>query len=144
MKILMLLILTFSFSIASAEIYKCKAANGTLMFTDKPCGKDAEIIQVKNDSSGLNMSGGDFSKITESNRSREQSRDIARIERYIAQLENEKREKLYQLDRRARYANNNLAGATYLESIATEKQSVVDNYNSQIGAQLDIINRLSR
>jgi hypothetical protein len=61
-----------------------------------------------------------------------------RIDRY----ESERDSKLAKLKHDTYRANNNLAGAQYRESLATEMQSVNSEYSSKIAADREKINRI--
>ena len=46
------------------------------------------------------------------------------------------------LDRQKSSANNNLAGATYLNSLATEQQAISTRYSVEISTQRDRLKQL--
>lgn len=49
---------------------------------------------------------------------------------------------LAELERRKGYANNNLAGATYLNSLANERQAVTARYDVDINTNRDRLKQL--
>lgn len=128
-------------------IYQCKAPNGTTVFQDAPCeGGGGKQVQVRPARGGLD-SAGDASAVADTaagtDRIKRMERDstLMGIDRQIRDLE-------YQIERhqanmdtelnalrgKQRYANNNLAGATWLQSIAGEMQAVTDRYRAKIDA----------
>lgn len=126
-----------------AQIYKCTGANGALVFSQKPCGADAQEVVYKDTTAGVTIVGeGDFSRVEAANRDRDISRSIERRYQTISGLQNQRDAKLDDLRRQQRRAANNLAGATYLQSIATEMQSVSEDYNARISMERDAIRDL--
>lgn len=69
-------------------------------------------------------------------------RRIIRHEKKITQLQRSRDAELALLRNRMQRANNNLAGATWLEAISTEMQAVTDTYSSQIEIEQNQIDRL--
>jgi len=61
--------------------------------------------------------------------------EIGRTEAAIAQLQSGMHAELAALDRLKAGANNNLAGATYLNSLATEQQAITSRYQVDITTQ---------
>src|SRR5690606_1951167 len=88
---LVMLVVALSFGgfveYARAEIYKCTGENGNLIYSQKPCGADAEAIVIKDTTSGVSMTGdGDFAQVDADRRVREIDRAIERRERTIQSL----------------------------------------------------------
>ncbi|MBB3048865.1 hypothetical protein FHR99_003139 [Litorivivens lipolytica] len=115
------------------QINKCETPKG-LVISDKPCGTDATQIDIKKPtSSGIGMTAeGDWSKVTASNKRRELQRKISGREEAIARLERQRERELRILRSKRRRAANNLAGATWEQSIATEMNAVIEKYNALI------------
>lgn len=139
---LALLVLVPLFATAETQFYQCKDANGRPVFSERPCGPDA----VQGSVQGPELSGSvesDFSAVTASNKARDTEREIARLDYDVEQLERERDAKIAELTRRAEYANNNLAGAQFMQSLATERQAVTAQYQSKIEAVNEKIRRLT-
>ncbi len=128
---------------AGAEIYKCVDTAGRAQFSDKPCSKNAEKIEVDTSSSGISHGPqGDFSRVRSDMQRRDIERRITRLESDITGLQDAKNAELSRLRYRQSRANNNLAGATWEQSIATEMASVTQDYNSQIEMKREEISDL--
>ncbi len=125
-----------------AQIYQCINERGKPVFSDSPCGEAAKQIHLENRSSGLSMSVEGMENVARANQVRKAERDIAKAERRIALLMQEKRRKIARIDHDAQFAADNIAGATYLDSLAKEKQAVIDDYNLRIDLQRDLIKRI--
>jgi len=152
--ILALLTLASSAS-AQTQFYKCQDKWGQPIFSQRPCGENAETGTV----SGPEHTGGPvaptaaapamppgessaWDRIEAANLLREANREIDRREDRISSLERERDQKIAALKNKKRYANNNLAGATWEESISTEMRAINDQYQSKIDSQRSIIDRL--
>lgn len=81
-------------------------------------------------------------RVEASNLLREVRREIDRREARVASLESESDQKIAILKNKKRYANNNLAGATWEESISSEMQVITDQYQSKIDAEHRKLDRL--
>ena len=140
---------------AQTQFYKCKDKWGQPIFSQRPCGDNAETGTI----SGPEPTGGPvtptvapavpnsqgssaWDKIEASNVLREANREINRRENQIASLEKARDQKLAALENKKRYSNNNLAGATWEESISTEMQATNDQYQSKIDSKRRKIERL--
>lgn len=152
---LMLLVTLASAASAQTSFYKCKDKWGQPIFSQRPCGADAETGTV----SGHQRTGGPetpspaasgattgttsaWDKVEASNLLREARREIDRREDRVASLETERDQKIAGLKNKKRYANNNLAGATWEESISSEMQAITDQYQSKIDAEHRKLDRL--
>lgn len=125
---------------AVAEVYKCIDDKGKARFSDQPCGDNAETIDIKVQSSGVGGStSGDWSKVVDSNRERDRTRAVDGHETTISRLRNERDDKLDELRSRQGRTNNNLAGATYRQAIASEMQAVSEDYNARISSERETI-----
>ena len=151
---------------AQTKYYQCKDQWGQPVFSQRPCGTDATQSTVtaqekispsegsKSNSHSDSASAGNektnslvesessWDKVTASRRLREAEREIERREDKIERLERERDTKIAKLDNSQRYANNNLAGAQYMESLATEMRAVNDQYGSKIDSEERKIDRL--
>lgn len=118
---------------AGAQIYKCKGDRGVTVFSEHPCGDDATEVTVEDNNAGISVAPeGDFSKVRSDIAKRELERKIRDKKNQIERLELARERELAVLRDRKRYANNNLAGATWEESISTEMTAVVQKYQSNI------------
>jgi len=152
---LMLLAALASTASAQTSFYKCKDKWGQPIFSQRPCGPDAETGTV----SGHQHTGGPeaaapappgassgassaWDKVEASNMLREANREIDRREQRVASLEAERDLKIAGLKNKKRYAANNLAGSTWEESISSEMQAVNDQYQSKIDSEQRKIDRL--
>lgn len=135
--------LSVCFGAQAAEVYKCKDAKGRLTFSQKPCAQDAEKIKVSGPSeTGTNFAGSDFSKFDAEKAKENKEKAINNIYKRIDGLRAERDRKINNLKGRQGYARNNLAGATYMQSLATEMQSVTDDYNARIEMEMKEIEQL--
>ena len=150
MKKLLLAVLLLSLNSAhAAEVYKCTDAEGHLTFSQQPCAADtnAEVIEVDSKTADIEFSvEGDFSKVEADNtaraNARQRDKNIAIHQRNITLLRHERDMKIEQLREAQRNARNNTAGATYHNSLATEIQTVTQDYRSRIEAEQTALNRL--
>lgn len=122
----------------AAAVYKCQV-NGETVFSQTPCAANAEEVQLK-----VHRPSEDEAKAAEERatwlkeesaamradrKSREAAIEITRLEREIEVYQDQMDKELVALREQKATANNNLAGATLEQSIATEMQAVVDKYN---------------
>ena len=125
-------------SVSAQTIYRCEV-DGQLVFSQQPCAEDAERIEH------------DFPVVESAAPVATPDNYVARvrIERQIRRHENRVRSLQASRDRdiatlrqRMARANNNLAGAQYMESIATDMQALGDRYDSRIEVEQRAIDRL--
>jgi hypothetical protein len=126
----------------AAAFYKCTDAHGQPVFSDKPCGVDAEEVSIEAPPESGWVEPDDFSAVRASSEIRDSERDISYLEDRIERYENERDLKLDKLKQDTYRARNNLAGAQYRESLATEMQSVNSEYSAKIAADREKINRV--
>jgi hypothetical protein len=127
----------------ATEVYKCKDEKGRLTFSQKPCAKDAEVIKVSGPAqTGTNFAGSDFAEFDANKAKDDKAKAITNIYNRIDSLRAERDRKISNLKRNQGHARNNLAGATYMQSLATEMQSVTDDYNSRIEMEMKEIESL--
>lgn len=118
---------------AVAQIYQCTDERGQTVFSQRPCGGDAKKVEVEVTGSGLSLGGNDgFEKVLSSNEKRELERRLRSVEAEADSLTDQRNRELAALRQKKALSANNLAGATWEESISTEMQMVADNYNDQI------------
>lgn len=132
----------------AAAVYKCQV-NGETVFSQTPCAANAEEVQLK-----VHRPSDDEAKAAEQRatwlkeenaamraerKSREAGIEIAKLEREIEVYHEQMDKELAALREQKASANNNLAGATLEQSIATEMQAVVEKYNTKIKLNRDKI-----
>lgn len=132
---------------AHAQIYKC-TENGKTIYTDKPCRSGGETIEIRNapSSSGSRLADDNMASLTEDlarDRRRSQiDREIRERQDKIASLQAALNKELEDIQYAKRFANNNLAGAMWRQSMSSEQEAKVQNYNMQIEAEQKAIDRL--
>jgi len=156
-------------SFAQTKFYQCKDQWGQPVFSQRPCGSDSieasvnvqekissatpgeeasdnfstrKATAASHSSSELDETQSSWDRIKASNRLRDLEREIARREGQISTWENARDSRIAQLRSKKHYANNNLAGATWEESISTEMQAVSSQYDSKIDREQHKIDRL--
>jgi len=138
----MLVILTLLFGLpAEAAIYKC-TVNGQTVFSDKPCAADAKEIEVKvyrPDQGAAEEVEARTKRLQEQVKGWKNEQRAADIRREIVKLEWDMRDYQRDMDRELAglkgqklRANNNLAGATWEESISIEMQAVTTKYQTKM------------
>lgn len=143
MKILIATVILAIAGTANAEIYKCLDDKGRPQFSDRPCSENAEIIEVKDHTAGISHGPqGDFSKVHDDIEKRDIERKIGWREDEIDAFERIRDQKIGEIKRKQSHANNNLAGATWEQSLATEMDAVANDYNSRIDRKHQEIDRL--
>jgi hypothetical protein len=140
--IALLLSVTAAQAAAETKFYHCKDKWGQPVFSERPCGADAAAGSVEAPPVSGSVAPEDMSKVSASNSLRDAERQVEYLEDRIDRYESERDRKLADLERRSNFANNNLAGAQYQESLATERQAVTAQYQSKIDADNEKIRRL--
>lgn len=151
-KSLMLLVAVLSCS-AQAEVYQC--ADGK--YQADPCNDNSPPVDLSAVGSIIESSESVSQSSAVSNASSEKKKDITdyiekqRISREITRLEGDRKRAIAARDQRLRnlrdsrqYANNNLAGATWQQSLAQEQLVAVqeaDTLVSTIDRQIDALRR---
>src|SRR5690606_32354734 len=98
----------------------------------------------KDTTSGVSITGdGDFSQADADRRTRDIDRAIHRHYRAMDVWQRQRDAKIAGIRKQQRRAANNLAGATYLQSLATEMQAINDDYNTRIKMERDAIRSLN-
>lgn len=154
MKALIALVATLLATATQAQVYKCEVG-GKKVFSDKPCAVDAQPIQVRPATgstqaatgrqqvappapAATEVPTGSAAPISLSDRAsnlakrRSLKDQIYRKEIEADKLEKEMQDKIQALRNQRRYANNNLAGATWQNSLAEEMNAVADSYGTRI------------
>ncbi|WP_020409677.1 DUF4124 domain-containing protein [Hahella ganghwensis] len=129
------IIFSFSPDLYATSIYKCTSEKGTVVFSESPCNNQAEKIEVsvpKIGTEGSTNATNILKTIEKHNRPREIDQEIKELETQIADDQKKMDLELDNLREQKKYAANNLAGATWEESISTEMQAVVEKYKTRI------------
>lgn len=132
------------------DAYKCKV-NGTMVYQDRPCAGSAlrsESMPPQKAAtapapapattpssaavSDLERQKAFLAKGARERRIADLQYEIGRADAAISRLQAELAEKIAEVDRKKLQANNNLAGATYLNSLATEQQAITSRYQINI------------
>jgi len=128
MKRCVLFAISLSFAVTgNAAVYKC-ATPGGVTYSEQPCAKDAKAIDTR--SSEPSAADVQAAKTRLKNDSR--SSDVSKIEREIGGYKDDMDRELSALRNKQKYANNNLAGATWLNSISGEMDAVTKKYQIKI------------
>lgn len=156
-RLLIVAIAALSFQSISyaGQYHVCTDANGKKLFTSNPCPEDhaATTKSYKpstnsTKSSRVNLEDNEsYQSMRDNNRRLELKRNIKKSENNLQSFEARRDNELARLRLKKRSANNNAAGAIWLQSISTEMGTVNDRYKSKIESeqrQLDrMLNELS-
>ena len=122
-------------SAEAASIYKCVDDKGRVEFSQSPCSDAAERLTIDVPNIGTEGSTNArviLDEIKKAHRPREIDREIKTLERDISGYQKEMDTEMRLLRGRKKYAANNLAGATWEESISTEMSAVVASFKTKI------------
>ena len=135
---------------AGAQVYKC-AEGGTTVYSESPCGASARAITVRPASGRVperpaaQMAGtpqthdGLTEKADAAVKRRLLDDEIWRKERRLSAIGAEHEERQAELREKKQRARNNLAGATWEQSISDEMKAVAAEYDIKIrGAQSEV------
>ena len=132
----------------ATEVYRCEI-DGVMSFSQQPCAENAQRLEVNY----IRPSAADIARqeersrrTVETNREMAQERQIREIgydiesaAGTIRTLQRQRDIEVAQLRRKKDSANNNLAGATWENSITQEMEAVIQRYDSLISQhQADI------
>lgn len=123
------------FAVEATSIYKCVNEIGRVEFSQAPCAKDAKKLTVTVPNIGTEGSTAAremLKKVEDANRPREIDNEIKDLEKNIAKFEKAMDADIQRLKDQKKYASNNLAGATWEESISTEMSATVASYRAKI------------
>ncbi|MBV1920419.1 MAG: DUF4124 domain-containing protein [Pseudomonadales bacterium] len=144
-KAVLILALSIVSSVEATSIYKCIGENGRTEFSQSPCSDSAEhlIIDVpKIGTAGSTNARKVVDDIEKSNRLREIDRETKKLEKEISNYQKEMDSEIRRLRNKKQYAANNLAGATWEESISTEMSAIVASIKTKIDAAREKIKSL--
>ena len=134
---------------AGAQVYKC-AEGGTTVYSERPCGASAKAITVRPASGHAPAAAPDRLAARPQDPSLSDRADAAvkrrllddeiwRKERRLSAIGAEHEERQAELREKKQRARNNLAGATWEQSISDEMKAVAAEYDIKIrGAQSEV------
>jgi hypothetical protein len=136
-------------SVTAQTIYRCEI-DGELVFSQQPCSEDAEVIEhdfavPETDAPASEAVSNPLARPAHDVNYVERvriERRIDRHERKIRNLQDARAREIAIIRQKRRRAMNNLAGATWEQSMATDMQSVTDRYESEIDIEQRAIDRL--
>lgn len=133
-KELMTLMLMAPFFVEANEVHVCTDPGGKKTFQQMPCdaGVKSEVKSFSLDNVGTNMGKLNYDEVRADRENRQLQRDIRRSENKIIDYQNSMNRELSVLRQRQSRANNNLAGATYLDSISNEMSAVTARWDTMI------------
>lgn len=124
-----------------ADVYKC-TINGKTSFSDQPCAGQSQKLDVKpasgrsdtDSEQALSASKAYTEKVNKDVQKRQLSDSIYQAQLKVDRLTRERDAKLAELNRQKNQANNNLAGAVYMQSITNEMIAVTSAYEAKLKA----------
>lgn len=140
MRSIFLLVLLLATSVNAQSVYKCTDANGTTIFSQRPCSADPAKVQsvdvsrsLKSGTGGAVAEQGEFSAMNEARR-RCAVRESDIGARYRAQNARLSRQ-IAGLEYRMSFASNNLAGATMESGIRQQITGLITARSALVGAE---------
>ena len=142
-RLIVLLLPIHFFTANAATVHVCTDADGKKSFQDQPCdaGLKADIKTIETTPSQTSImydpsaKTAAYNQMRSDNQRRQLNRDIRRSENRIVDYRNNMQRELSLLRKKKSYANNNLAGAEWENSISTEMQAVTSKYSTLIAAE---------
>jgi hypothetical protein len=133
MRIIPLILVAAFTPMTSAEIYRCTDSNGGAVFSDKPCGADAETVHVDIPSStGMDMgSGGDFSEVERGNAIRAADRRVGRVKEYISRLERDYSKEVSRINDKLSGLSNSKLDRGTREKLLAQKRKASSTYRQK-------------
>ncbi len=140
MKLIHLFAFAFAMGCAlplQAAVYKCEK-DGVTTFSQTPCGEDAQTTNYT--TVGQERQATPAVAVKKDNNEVDKYIQQRQLKRKIQQLTKKKEEKIAQRnnemnairDKQMSAKNNDVAGATYLQSLAQEMAAVVEAYDTEI------------
>lgn len=151
-RLLIVAIATLSYQSISyaGQYHVCTDSNGKKLFTSNPCPEDhaATTKSYKpstnsTQSSRVNLEDNEsYQSMRDNNRRLELKRNIKKSENNLQSFEARRDNELARLRLKKNSANNNAAGAIWLQSISTEMGTVNDRYKSKIESEQRKLDRM--
>lgn len=137
----------------AGQYHVCTDANGKKLFTSDPCPEDhvTATKSYKTSTSDHQGSGNSsvnleenksYQSMRDNNRRLELKRNIKKSENNLQSFEARRDAELAKLRLKKSSANNNAAGAIWLQSISTEMGTVNDRYKSKIESEQRKLDRM--
>ncbi|MBU2113716.1 MAG: DUF4124 domain-containing protein [Gammaproteobacteria bacterium] len=138
---------------AMAQVYKCES-DGKTTYSQVPCAEDAQATDYSRENTAsvdaaqvvpvanANAAAATIDRLGNAVKKRDLKAKIERLKRQIVQKTKERDAKMAYLRNTKRQAYNNLAGATWEESLSTEMDAVANQYATDIEATNKEIDRL--
>lgn len=129
---------------AETVIYQCTDQWRQRVFSARPCGLNARLATVSDTqtTSSTRSSPSTWARNSADNAVREAERLIARRQDRLKNYVKHRDRRITDLRYQGSAANNNLAGAQYRASLATEMQAVTSQYDAKIRNMRGDIDRL--
>lgn len=122
---------------AQTRVFKCKGEQGQMIFSQQPCGDNAEETTVRPPDTSSGTSAADkatWRRIAESNEVRDLRREISRYESRISDLEEARDIDLQRLRESGNNANTP-PGQTYEEGLQPQLDALAAGYQRRIDAE---------
>lgn len=144
-KLILILGLATATTLGNAgQLYQCTDVNGRKVFSQMPCAPEAEAVDLHYQE----VDEADVAEAEAIHRQREKmleeaaaedarrelESEIAATKRRINRLVAERDARIAANRRKAEYANNNLAGATWEGALAAENRAIAEQFNPDIAA----------
>lgn len=125
---------------AAADLYKCKDAEGKTTYSEMPC-KGASMTRINIKKEVVDTEGA-MARLEKDRTYLAEQRKKSEIDDIFRRIDAMQRQKnglfadmdndLNNLRNRKQFSRNNLAGATWEQSISTEMQAVTNRYQTEI------------
>ena len=148
----LLILTTMLFPVCSyAQVYKCEV-DGVVKYSQQPCADNAELTQYSTEAPNPPAAiapqqpaidhKAESERINESIRQRNINSEIIRLTAERNRKMRERDQKMAQIRKTKQSAANNLAGATWEESLSKEMSAVAMQYDTDIRSLDNRIDRL--
>lgn len=126
---------------ATAAVYKCKNEQGATVYSEKPCGKDAAEVKVRNFEPTVDSSG-NFKAMQSNN----EKAGIARDEEWCVRNANDRiylplksriasiNAEIAKLENATLYATNDVAGATFAGGLRQQVAGLIQSRSTELAA----------
>ena len=137
--------LIFSGQVFAGQYHVCTDSQGRKSFQSQPCGdgvkaevREYEVRESAPSEPGVLPTDSDiYKQMKADNRRAQINREIKKSENAISRYQSQMNAELAALRSKKGRANNNLAGATWEQSISTEMQAVSDRYGNMMSIERD-------
>ncbi|MFV0278053.1 MAG: DUF4124 domain-containing protein [Parahaliea sp.] len=126
--------------VAQTRVYQCRGEQGQAVFSQQPCGRDA--VETTINSGGTNSTGTTsdqdrqaWQRIAGSNEVRDLRRDIARHQRRIGELKQERDLAMDHLREMGDVTSNTPPGMTYEEGLQPQLDQLADLYQGRMDSE---------